>query len=97
MSKQELVNSLVEKVQKEIANYKSELVNDLKPSDNIGEDNQNRSFDLNASYTVAMTVPYCRNEEYLKGIEVYLNENLIFMHDGDKEIVPGLDKFPPKN
>ena len=73
------------------------MLNDLKPSDNIGEDNQNRSFDLNASYTVAMTVPYCRNEEYLKGIEVYLNENLIFMHDGDKEIVPGLDKFPPKN
>lgn len=66
------------------------MLKDIKPTDNIGDDQQNRSFDLNATYTVAMTVPYCRTEGYLKGIEVYLNENLIYMHDGDEEIVPGL-------
>ena len=68
------------------------MLKDMKPTDNIGEDNQNRSFDLNATYTVAMTVPYCRNEGYLKGIQVYLNENLVYMHDGDDEIVPGVGK-----
>ena len=66
------------------------MLNDFKPTDNIGENNENRSFDLNASYTVSMTVPYCREEGYLKGIEVYLNDNLIYMHTGDEEIVPGI-------
>lgn len=65
------------------------MLNDIKPTDNIGEDQNNRSFDLNATYTVKLTIPYCHSDDYLKGITLYLNDNIIYQHDGETEIVPG--------
>ena len=50
----------------------------LKPTDNIGDDQNNRSFDLNATYKVKMTVPYCHSFEYIDKIIIYLNENKIY-------------------
>lgn len=49
----------------------------LNTTDILG-DNDNRSFDLNARYKVNMTIPYCRNFEYLEAVDVYLNDELIF-------------------
>lgn len=65
------------------------LLNDMKPTDNVMKEQDNRSFDLNATYTVKMTIPYCHSEDYLKGISIYLNERQIYLHDGETEIVPG--------
>ena len=67
------------------------MLKGLDIKDNVGVEgkNENRSFDLSASYGVTVTVPYCRGFDYLTGIEVYLNENLIYEHDGDVELVPG--------
>ncbi len=67
------------------------MLEGLDEKDNIGSDNQNRSFDLSASYKIKMTIPYCRSYDYLTGIQVYLNENLIYEHDGEVEVVPGQD------
>ena len=55
----------------------------IKPTDTIGENTENRSFDLNASYKINITVPYCRTFEYIQRIELYLNENLIYEHPSD--------------
>ena len=52
-------------------------LDDMKTSDNIDEKN-NRSFDMNAIYTIKMTVPYARSFDYLNAIKVYLNDNLIY-------------------
>lgn len=65
------------------------LLKDMKPTDNVMEDQNNRSFDLNATYTVKMTIPYCHSDTYLTGISLYLNERQIYLHDGETEIVPG--------
>lgn len=65
------------------------MLNDIKPTDNVSEDNQNRSFDLNASYTVKVTLPYCHSDDYLTGITLYLNDNIIYQHDGETEVIPG--------
>lgn len=64
-------------------------LNDMKSTDNVMQDQDNRSFDLNAVYKVRCTIPYCHSEDYLTGIEVYLNDNKIYQHDGEIEIVPG--------
>ena len=53
------------------------MVNQLQPTDNV-ENEQNRSFDLNASYKVKMTVPYCHGFDYIDKIIIYLNENKIY-------------------
>jgi hypothetical protein len=53
------------------------------------EDQNNGSFDLNATYTVKITVPYCHSDTYLTGISLYLNERQIYLHDGETEIIPG--------
>lgn len=53
------------------------MVNQLQPTDNV-ENEQNRSFDLNASYKVKMTVPYCRSFDYIDKVIIYLNENKIY-------------------
>jgi len=50
----------------------------LQPTDNIQDEQNNRSFDLNATYKVKMTVPYCHSFEYLDKIIIYLNENKIY-------------------
>jgi hypothetical protein len=65
------------------------LLKDMKPTDNVMEDQNNRSFDLNATYTVKITVPYCHSDTYLTGISLYLNERQIYLHDGETEIIPG--------
>ena len=52
-----------------------------KQSDTIGDNQENRSFDLSATYTVKMSVPYCRSFDYLENIELYLNENLIYQRN----------------
>lgn len=65
------------------------LLNDMKSTDNVMKEQDNRSFDLNATYTVKMTIPYCHSEDYLKGISIYLNERQIYLHDGETEIIPG--------
>lgn len=61
----------------------------MAATDNVSEDNQNRSFDLNAKYTVKISIPYCRETDYLTGIKLYLNDNIIYEHDGESEIIPG--------
>lgn len=66
------------------------MLGDIKVTDNINDGEKSRSFDLNAAYTVKATIPYCHSDSFLKGIEVYLNERLIYMHDGEEEIVPGI-------
>lgn len=55
----------------------------IKTSDIIGDNNENRSFDLNASYKIKITVPYCRSFDYINRIEIYLNENLIYEHPSE--------------
>ena len=54
------------------------MLGPLQPTDTVQKDNNNRSFDLNASYKVKMTIPYCRNFDYIEKIELYLNENKIY-------------------
>lgn len=49
----------------------------LQATDNV-DNNENRSFDLNASYTVKITVPYCHGFDYIDKIIIYLNENKIY-------------------
>lgn len=68
------------------------LPKDMKPTDNIGDGQDNRSFDLNAAYTVKMTIPYCHSDDYLTGISLYLNDRRIYLHDGETEIIPGNKK-----
>ena len=49
----------------------------LQATDNV-DNNENRSFDLNASYTVKITVPYCHGFDYIDKVIIYLNENKIY-------------------
>lgn len=49
----------------------------LQSTDKV-DSKENRSFDLSAKYTVKMSIPYCRDFDYIKGIEVYVNENKIY-------------------
>ena len=60
------------------------LLTGIRPTDNVQDNQNNRSFDLNASYTVKITVPYCRNFDYINRIEIYLNENLIYEHSAEE-------------
>jgi hypothetical protein len=64
------------------------MLDGIKPSDNINE-KDNRSFDMNAAYKIKMSIPYCRGFDYIENIEVYLNENKIYMREGEEEIIPG--------
>jgi len=57
------------------------MLDGMQTTDNVGEDQNNRSFDLNAKYKVKITVPYCRSFEYVDKIELYLNENKIYEKD----------------
>lgn len=59
------------------------MLTGIKQSDIVGDNNENRSFDLNASYKIKITVPYCRTFEYIERIEIYLNENLIYEHPAE--------------
>lgn len=54
------------------------MLEGLQATDNIGDNQENRSFDLNAKYKVKMTVPYCRSFDYVDRVEIYLNENKIY-------------------
>lgn len=54
------------------------MLEGLQATDNIGDNQENRSFDLNAKYKVKMTVPYCRSFDYVDKVEIYLNENKIY-------------------
>ena len=57
------------------------MLKGVNQSDNVDADNKNRSFDLTCSYEVKATIPYCHSQDYLSGIELYLNDNLIFYKD----------------
>lgn len=48
----------------------------LSSTDNVLS--KNRSFDLTARYKIKITIPYCRGFDYINGIKVYLNDNLIY-------------------
>ena len=65
------------------------LLKDMKPTDNVGEDQQNRSFDLNATYTAKMTIPYCHSDGYLTGVDIWLNERHVYLREGETEVIPG--------
>ena len=54
------------------------MLEGMTPTDNVGVNNESRSFDLNAKYTVSISIPYCHSFDYIKRIEVYLEENLIY-------------------
>ena len=54
------------------------MLEGMQATDNIGDNQENRSFDLNAKYKVKMTVPYCRSFDYVDRVEIYLNENKIY-------------------
>ena len=43
----------------------------------------NRSFDMTCSYEIKMTVPYCHSADYITGIELYLNEKLIYYKEAE--------------
>ena len=62
---------------KELTTRAEVMVNQLQPTDNVDNEN-NRSFDLNASYKVRITVPYCHGFDYIDKIIIYLNENKIY-------------------
>ena len=57
------------------------MLEGLTSADTPQDNNNNRSFDLNAKYKVKMTVPYCHSFEYIDRVEVYLNENKIWEKD----------------
>jgi len=57
------------------------MLTGIKQTDTIGNNQENRSFDLSATYTVKISVPYCRSFDYIENIKVYLNENLIYQKD----------------
>lgn len=58
------------------------MLTNSKSTDNIDSE-QNRSFDLSSTYTVKISVPYCRSFDYLNSIKVYLNDNLIYQKDAE--------------
>ena len=57
------------------------MLEDMVATDKVGEDQNNRSFDLSAKYKIKMSVPYARSFDYIERVEVYLNDNLIFEKD----------------
>lgn len=73
----------VKELLKDCANYKTRCevkLTGIKPTDNVLDEN-NRSFDLNASYEISMSIPYCKSMNYIDAINLYLNENLIYSKD----------------
>lgn len=56
------------------------MPNGLTQDDRVGNNNENRSFDLTASYKIKATVPYCHSKDYIENIQLYLNDNLIYEH-----------------
>lgn len=54
------------------------MLNEPKSTDTIQDNQNNRSFDLNASYKIKMTIPYCRSFDYIDKVIIYLNENKIY-------------------
>ena len=59
------------------------MLTGIKPTDTVGENTENRSFDLNASYKVKLSVPYCRSFDYITRIEIYLNDNKIYQKNAE--------------
>ena len=59
----------------------------LQPTDNIQDEQNNRSFDLNAAYKVKITVPYAYSFDYINKIIIYLNENKIYEKELEEEPV----------
>ena len=57
------------------------MLTGMQSTDTIQDGENNRSFDLNAAYTVKITVPYCRGFDYIERVQVYLNENKIYERD----------------
>ena len=57
------------------------MLKDFRTDDKPGDEKENRSFDLTASYDVSVTVPYCRSFDFIERMEIYLNENKIYERD----------------
>jgi len=66
------------------------MLDGLQCTDTVQDNNNNRSFDLNAKYKVKMTVPYCRSFDYIEKVEIYLNKNKIY----EKEVEPEVTSQP---
>ena len=54
------------------------MLDALQATDTIQDEQNSRSFDLNATYKVKMTVPYCREFEFLNRIQIYLDKNKVY-------------------
>ena len=73
---------------KEMTTRAEVMLNGMSQTDNAANGKNNRSFDLTASYKVKMTIPYCHTDDYLEGIRLYLNENLIYERLPENETNP---------
>ena len=77
----------VKELLKDCKEFKSRveiMLKGVNQVDNVDNTNtQNRSFDLTCSYEIKATVPYCHSYDYLSGIELYLNDNLIYYKEPD--------------
>ena len=50
----------------------------LQTTDNVQDEQNNRSFDLNTKYKVKITVPYCRSFDYIENVRVFLEGRKIY-------------------
>lgn len=74
---------------KEMTTRAEVMLDGFTQNDSVGiSGNENRSFDLNAKYKIKITVPYCHSVDYVEGIRLYLNENLIYERLPEGEIIP---------
>ena len=63
------------------------MLEGIKQEDHVDlQGTNNRSFDLSAQYKIKITVPYCHSMDYIEGIRLYLNENLIYERLPEEEI-----------
>lgn len=74
---------------KELTTKAEVMLTGMQPTDKV-DNEENRSFDLNASYTVKITVPYCHTFDYIDRVIIYLNQNKIY----EKEYVDPIIENP---
>ena len=54
------------------------MLTGMQATDNLDNEQNNRSFDLNAKYKVKMSIPYCKSFDYIENVQIYLNDNKIY-------------------
>lgn len=60
------------------------MLKGINQQDNIDlKGSNNRSFNMTCSYEIKATVPYCHSFDYVSGIALYLNDNLIYYKEAD--------------